>query len=80
MATRTRRRVVDDDAPSAATGTDVADQQLLDDASAVDDLTADQQATPFTPINKLESCGVSAADIKKLKDNGYHTVESIIFT
>lgn len=30
-------------------------------------------------INVLESHGVSAADIKKLKEAGYNTVESIVY-
>ncbi|KAF8983088.1 recombinase rad51 [Entomortierella lignicola] len=29
---------------------------------------------------KLEECGIQAADIKKLKDAGYYTVESIAYT
>ncbi|KAF9169348.1 recombinase rad51 [Entomortierella chlamydospora] len=29
---------------------------------------------------KLEECGIQAADVKKLKDAGYYTVESIAFT
>ncbi|KAF9925394.1 recombinase rad51 [Linnemannia zychae] len=31
-------------------------------------------------IEKLEECGIQTADIKKLKDAGYFTVESIAFT
>jgi 2-methylisocitrate lyase-like PEP mutase family enzyme len=30
-------------------------------------------------INVLESHGISAADIKKLKEAGYNTVESIVY-
>ncbi len=33
-----------------------------------------------TPILKLEEQGISAGDIKKLTDAGYHTVESVAFT
>ncbi|KAG0378901.1 MAG: putative DNA repair protein RAD51 [Linnemannia gamsii] len=32
------------------------------------------------PTEKLEECGIQTADIKKLKDAGYYTVESIAFT
>ena len=33
-----------------------------------------------TPVSELEKCGISAADIKKMADAGYNTVESICFT
>jgi DNA repair protein RAD51 len=39
----------------------------------------DELAGP-TPILKLEESGISATDIKKLIDAGYHTVESVVFT
>jgi len=32
------------------------------------------------PISKLEGQGIAAADIKKLTDAGFHTVESISYT
>ncbi|GJJ78382.1 DNA repair protein RAD51 [Entomortierella parvispora] len=32
------------------------------------------------PIEKLEECGIQAADIKKLRDGGYYTVEAIAYT
>ena len=32
------------------------------------------------PIEELEQLGISAIDIKKLKDAGYGTIESICFT
>ena len=31
----------------------------------------------FQPIDRLETMGIAAADIKKLKEKGYHTVESV---
>ena len=33
-----------------------------------------------TPIMKLQEQGVSATDIKKLEEAGYHTIESVAFT
>lgn len=30
-------------------------------------------------IEKLEECGISATDIKKLRENGYYTVESVAY-
>lgn len=31
------------------------------------------------PVQSLESHGVSSADVKKLREAGYHTVESIVY-
>lgn len=33
-----------------------------------------------TPIQKLEEVGINTADIKKLLDAGYNTVEAVAFT
>ena len=33
-----------------------------------------------TPVTELEKCGISAADVKKMSEAGYNTVESICFT
>lgn len=33
-----------------------------------------------TPIGKLEEHGISASDIKKLTEAGFHTVEAVAFT
>jgi DNA repair protein RAD51 len=32
------------------------------------------------PITALETCGISANDTKKLKEAGFYTIESIVFT
>lgn len=34
----------------------------------------------YAPIARLEEFGVAAADIKKLKEKGFHTVESVAFS
>ncbi|KAJ3400550.1 recombinase rad51 [Chytriomyces hyalinus] len=31
-------------------------------------------------VEQLEQCGIAASDVKKLKDAGFHTVESLAFT
>lgn len=31
------------------------------------------------PIQKLEECGISAGDVKKLQENGIHTVEAVAY-
>jgi DNA repair protein RAD51 len=43
--------------------------------------TVSEQQDEFGPqlIRKLQSQGISAADIKKLEDVGYHTVEAVAF-
>ncbi|XP_046658363.1 DNA repair protein RAD51 homolog A [Homalodisca vitripennis] len=41
----------------------------------------DEETEDFGPqlINKLEGQGISAADVKKLEEAGYHTVEAVAF-
>ncbi|XP_016411254.1 LOW QUALITY PROTEIN: DNA repair protein RAD51 homolog A-like [Sinocyclocheilus rhinocerous] len=31
------------------------------------------------PVSRLEQCGISSSDIKKLEDGGFHTVEAVAF-
>lgn len=38
-----------------------------------------EEEDAFTPIMKLEECGIAASDIKKLIEAGYHTVEAVAF-
>ena len=44
--------------------------------SANDD--ADTEDTAM-PVNVLEAHGIGAADVKKLREAGYHTVQSVTF-
>ncbi len=39
---------------------------------------SDEMSGPML-VNVLESHGISAADIKKLKEAGYNTVESVVY-
>ncbi|XP_053300503.1 DNA repair protein RAD51 homolog 1 isoform X2 [Pleuronectes platessa] len=32
------------------------------------------------PLSRLEQCGISASDIKKLEDAGFHTIEAVAYT
>jgi len=43
--------------------------------------TVEEDEEQFGPllVNQLEKCGVSAADIKKLQEAGYYTVESVVY-
>jgi len=50
-------------------------EQQQDDTAA----TAVNTGAAANPIEKLEHYGIAAADIKKLKDAGYNTVESIAY-
>ncbi|KAG5458077.1 MAG: hypothetical protein BJ554DRAFT_1776 [Olpidium bornovanus] len=53
-------------------------------ATAADhDLLQDAEEEGFggpLPLQRLEECGIGAADVKKLNDAGFHTVESVAFT
>jgi DNA repair protein RAD51 len=40
----------------------------------------EEEACGPTSISKLESAGISTGDINKLKEAGFHTVESIAYT
>ena len=40
----------------------------------------DEECEGPLPVTKLEECGISAVDVRKLMDNGFHTVESIAYT
>ncbi|KAL0165117.1 hypothetical protein M9458_040870, partial [Cirrhinus mrigala] len=31
------------------------------------------------PVSRLEQCGISSSDIKKLEDGGFHTVEAVAY-
>jgi hypothetical protein len=45
-----------------------------------DSISTDSETTGPTPITKLDkSCGIGAADLKKLQEAGFCTVESIAF-
>ncbi len=40
----------------------------------------DEECEGPLPVAKLEECGISAVDVRKLMDSGFHTVESIAYT
>ncbi len=37
----------------------------------------DEEQGGFNRISRLEACGISGPDIRKLEEAGYHTVESV---
>ena len=39
----------------------------------------EEESTGPLPIATLEQHGISAGDVKKLAESGYHTVESIVY-
>ena len=41
--------------------------------------TEEAEAIGPLPVNALEAHGVSSGDVKKLRESGYHTVESIVY-
>ena len=40
----------------------------------------DAEATGPQPVGALEAHGIGSADVKKLREAGYHTIESIVYT
>jgi len=48
-------------------------------AAAAEEAAAEGEAAGPMPITKLEGGGVSAADVKKLMEAGFHTVESVAY-
>lgn len=55
----------------------VHEDERVDEDEQVD--MGEEQCGPL-PIQKLEECGISATDVKKLVEAGFHTVESIAYT
>ena len=39
----------------------------------------EEAQTSYSHIEKLEGPGIVAADIKKLKEAGYHTIEAVLY-
>jgi len=74
MATKAKDKLKDKDVPAATTTTVAMDVQQNTTA------TQDEEQCGPTPITKIEkSCGIGNADIKKLQEAGFCTVESIAF-
>lgn len=71
MATKARRGKSKEDEDEEVVVGDVAG----DAEEAVED---DEESGPL-PITKLEGGGITTADIKKLMENGFHTVESVAY-
>ena len=73
--TKTRESIVDKETTStSSTTTTTADVQINDSVSI------DSETSGPTPITKLDkSCGIGNADLKKLQEAGFCTVESIAF-
>jgi len=47
--------------------------------AAEEEAPAEEAATGPMPVTRLEECGISAADVKKLQEAGYYTVESVAY-
>ena len=44
------------------------------------DLEAEEELGGPAPVEELEALGINANEIRKLKEAGYNTIESITFT
>lgn len=60
---------------------------VTDNAAGITTATNDQAQqqdeefeTTFTPIQKLEGCGIHPQDIKKLQESGIYTVEAVAYS
>ena len=39
----------------------------------------DAEASGPLPVGSLEAHGIGSADVKKLRESGYHTIESVVY-
>merc|ERR1719414_1672336 len=39
----------------------------------------EEEEVPYNLVDKLQDAGINAADLKKLKDAGYNTSQSVVF-
>lgn len=53
---------------------------MEEDQASASDIREEEGEYGPVPINRLESCGISAADVKKLLEAGFYTVESVAYT
>lgn len=54
-------------------------KEVVEEAPAVAVEEGEEDCGPLS-ITKLEASGITAAEIKKLKECGFHTIESVAFT
>ena len=55
-------------------------QEVVEEPAQEEDSQMDEELDGPTPIMKLQEHGISATDIKKLEEAGYHTIEAVAFT
>ena len=53
-------------------------QAVREEAAAAADVE-DAEASGPMPVGALEAHGIGSADVKKLREAGYHTVESVVY-
>lgn len=54
------------------------EEVTADIAGDAEEAAEEEESGPI-PITKLEGGGITTADIKKLMENGFHTVESVAY-
>jgi|EP00927_Polykrikos_kofoidii_P052222 meiotic recombination protein DMC1 len=54
-------------------------QRAVADSRMETDEVYEEEELPYSLIEKLQDAGINAADLKKLKDAGYNTSQSIVF-
>ena len=54
-------------------------QTSMASAAVASSTSGEEESVGPLPISTLESHGINSGDVKKLKDAGYHTVESVVY-
>ena len=53
-------------------------QGIREQATSATEVEGAEESGPM-PVGSLEAHGIGAADVKKLREAGYHTVESVVY-
>ena len=60
--------------------TKIVDMQATREEVAPATEAEDAEASGPQPVGALEAHGIGSADVKKLRESGYHTIESLVYT
>ena len=63
----------------AAASQQVRTKAAADRVEAADAEMEEEEEVPYCLVEKLQDAGINAADLKKLKDAGFNTSQSIVF-
>jgi DNA repair protein RAD51 len=63
----------------SARGKEREDDEVAVQEQQEEDVVSEDEAIGFNPIEELESAGISAVDVRKLKESGFHTVQAVAY-